>query len=232
MRVTKGLPSFFAIGIMAIFVATTFGQDQRTKAAQDILGRLVTWGDLNDLTVMEAFSKALVATRVPGGVVVVENCNGSAKYASIPSGSSLGDALDIITLAEPRYRWELEGGVVNLVPTDTVPPFLSLRIAEFDVQNAKTVFEPLNRLLALPALQKRKAELNLTEGMTRLGLSSLPRPGFDANKDDIGFAVRCHEATVREILNAIVRAHGRAVWAYTERHCDGRNEFRINFLVQ
>jgi len=43
------------------------------------------------------------------------------------------------------------------------------------------------------------------------------------------FSVHCRNVTLREALNAIARAQGRAVWNYIETHCEGRNEVIIRF---
>lgn len=58
------------------------------------------------------------------------------------------------------------------------------------------------------------------------------RPGSKSDDEDQELRVQCKNVTLRELLNAIVRAHGYAVWAYSERHCAGRSEFRLDFIAR
>jgi len=65
--------------------------------------------------------------------MIVTGCQDeSVKQVLGLSGLSLRDALDAIVRAAPLYRWQLNDGVVNLLPSSGVPALLNIGIAEFD----------------------------------------------------------------------------------------------------
>jgi hypothetical protein len=99
------------------------------------------------------------------------------------------------------------------------------------VQDARTVVEALYQLMALPEVRDRVAQLHLEELSRHIGLSDLKRPGSPI-EDKPALNLNRRNVTLRVALNAIASAHGYAVWAYTERHCNGRDQFRIDFLVR
>jgi hypothetical protein len=169
---------------------------------------------------------------VPGGIVTVANCGEEAKYKLVQSSTSLRGALDSLVSVAPLNRWRLEKGVVNLIPDQNEPALLNLRIAEFKVKNASNIQDVVHQLLMLPEVQRRLTELHLSEGRTEPGLTDLQRPGSGTGEVRQAFNVHCTNVTLRSALNIIVRTHGYAVWAYTERRCNDRNEFRIDFLVR
>jgi len=232
MKLIRNLTAFIMIVTLAAITFGQSGQIPNSAVPQEILGRQVRMTYPDRVTITYAFMRVLSDARVPGGLVTVSNCGEEVEHTLTPAGSSLRDVLDSIVSVAPLSRWQLEDGVVNLVPVKGEPPLLNLRLAEFNVKNATTVFDALNRLLTLPDVQKRMAELHVSEVRTEVGLTNLKQPGSGTNEDRQGFTVHCKSATVREALNAIVRAHGYAVWAYRERHCNGRADYRIDFLAR
>ena len=182
-------------------------------------------------TIWSAFSQVMLQAHAPGGIATIARCDEEAKYQFGENRTSLREALDAIVYSDPANRWENKDGIVNLIPVNHMPALLELRIAEFQVENAKTVLHALEHLLRLPEVQKRIAQLNLEELSREPGLTDLKRPG-SITPEPVGLNVHCKKTTLRGVLNSIALAHGSAVWSYTERHCDGRNMFRIDFVVR
>jgi hypothetical protein len=181
-------------------------------------------------TIESAFMRVMADAKAPGGIVTVSRCNEEAKYRFGENTTSLREALDAIVYSDPTNKWENKNGVVNLIPVSNMPALLELRIAEFHVENAKTVLHALDHLLKLPEVRQRIAQLHLEELSREPGLTDLKRPGF-ITPDPPGLNVHCRKTTFRGVLNAIARAHGSAIWSYTERHCSGgRDEIRLDFL--
>jgi hypothetical protein len=61
--------------------------------------------------------------------------------------------------------------------------------------------------------------------------------GFNARGDEFDgpisfetFTVNCKKATVREILNEIVRVSGKGIWFYREDRRHGKKYFRLGVL--
>jgi hypothetical protein len=139
----------------------------------------------------------------------------------MPAGSPLHQVLDAIVGTDRRYGWHIENGVVNLLPAAGEPSLLQTRLVRFRVEKSYSVFDALGRLLVLDEVKKRMEELRLKPGIALFVSGQSPHP-----KE---FSVHCKDVTLREALNAIARAQGRAVWDYLETHCEGRNEVVIRF---
>jgi hypothetical protein len=133
----------------------------------------------------------------------------------------LPETLDSIVLADPRYRWELVDGVINVLPVAGEPAFLSTRISELDVRNVTSANRPLGKLQELPEVKKAMTDLRLRWGVTLFASGQLPHPA--------SFSVHCKDVTLREALNGIARAQGFTVWDYIETHCGGEDEVIIRF---
>jgi hypothetical protein len=206
---------------------------QRREMLNDALERRVSLDRLNEITKTDALTRALGEAQVPGGVVTILNCNRAAKHTLTPTGSSLRDVLNSVVSVEPQYKWQVKAGVVNVVPAAGGPSLLNLRIGQFKVDNAQTIYEALNQLFAMPEVQARMTELKMRRGMTQLGImpAQLGADG-EAVANSQSISIERQNITLAEALNAIVSAHGKAVWSYTEQHCDGQNEFSIDFPVR
>src|SRR5262245_12108745 len=215
------------IGVVALGSASVIGQ---SSTPEDVLGRQLREVDLNNVSLVNAFTRTLDAAHVPGGIAIKTLCGDQPNYLLRPSGPSLGGALDSMVSAAPQYRWHLRKGVVNVVPTAGNPPLLDLPIAQFKVNDPLTVEEMVGRLLRMTVVKEAIGRLNLVIGGGQIGISELRRPGFVDEKSH-GITLDIRNATVMEALNAIAKAHGSAVWEYREQNCDGRNEFSIQFLI-
>ncbi len=201
--------------------------------AEKILARRVTDDRQNDVPSVSALTVALSTARVPGGIALAEACGGQPRPISLSARSSLRDVLDVFVRANPEYKWESDRGVINLTPAAGAPPLLDIRLARFRLQKVGSLGVALGRLLATPEVREGMTELNVQQGVLRVsgpGYYSPPgdRGGAGVRKLEVGGV----NLTVREALNAIVRAHGRAVWLYSENPCGGRREFSIDFPVQ
>src|ERR1044071_8844039 len=205
--------------IIGILVLSVFGQTSQTGSpslSDAPLDRTVNGIDLEYSTTPDAFYASLGRTKVAGGMVKVVNCEGDTfKQIWNPFGRPLRQVLDGIVAADPRYRWELNEGVVNLLLAKGDPALLGIHIKEFHVEKATEASEALGYLLALPEVKKGMANLNLKHGLNIFVSPRSPHP-----KE---FSVDCKGITLREALNAIAKAQGRAVWDYIEMHCDGKN---------
>jgi hypothetical protein len=211
-------------------VSAIVGQNSKQSALDEIKGRQVRGINLNRVTTMNALTSALSAAHVPGGVATITACE-LETYNLAPVGSTLGDVLDAIVVANPQSRWFNDDGVVNLVPSSNEPTLLDAKIANFHGNYGKTQDDMLQKLLAMTEVKEAATRLQLSEGFTEIGLRPLSRPGFEPAEEAKGYALHLHNTTLREVLNALVRAHGSAVWSYQERRCGGPKEFSLTFLA-
>lgn len=211
------------------------GQRQVSRDARQegTLDRSISISLGGDETTRSAFTSVLALAHAPGGIVQVLACDLEQKYKFAENSRSLRDALDNIVSTAPKHQWQLDDGVINLIPVDDMPPLLNLRIREFNVvENTKTLSHVLDQLFRLPEVQERIYQLRLEEPRIHLGFTDLKRPGTVPDEPQSSLDIHCKNTTLRGALNAIARAHGSAVWSYEERHCNGRHQFRIDFVVQ
>lgn len=153
-------------------------------------------------------------------MVHVRGCEqDNLKQAWTPLNKSLRQGLDTIVRADPRYRWEVVDEVINLLPAGGEPALLKTRINEFHVENMNSAIDALGPVLALPEVKKAMKGLRLKPGIVLFITSRSSKP----------FSVKCEGVTLRQALNAIARAQGKAIWDYFEVHCNGRDEVVIRF---
>lgn len=100
--------------------------------------------------------------------------------------------------------WRTDVGVVNPIPSAGVPDLLKIRISRYKTNS--DLDEALRQLLALPQVKEGADHLALK----RISMSLLVASRFNGGPSRIDVDIR--NASLREALNALVRAHGRAVW--------------------
>lgn len=187
--------------------------------------------NLENVTTTEAFMRVLMAAEVPGGIEVVSTRDEPIKHWLAPSNSTLREGLQSIVSVDTQYKLETLDGVVNLVLNDGKPSLLEIRLAKFQTGQVDTLDEALDYLLNLPEV--RKQEVNFGSRLLRGRLGYFNSSGnTDADRPHRKLSLKYKNVTVREALNAIVRAHGRAIWAYKQGNSNGESWFEINFLNQ
>jgi hypothetical protein len=221
------------ISCLAFVLVAATGQPGQPSGDAEVLQRRVAIGDLGKFPPITALMIALNNAKVPGGIVKIKSCQEQQKKNMSSTGSSMRNVLDAFVMADPQYKWQIEDGVVNLVPATGDPPLLDVRIPEFKVENVETLDDAASRLLATPSVKKGITALGLEQGVQRLS-----GPGYylppDSRKEDSThkLTVTGKNLSLREALNTIVRVRGSGVWLYTENHCRGRKEFSVKFPSQ
>jgi hypothetical protein len=221
MKNWKGL-TICVVLAQALTIFGQTGRPERLSSADEMLARQVPGGDLEYLTTTTIFFRSLGGVGAAGGMVTIRNCDGdNSKQAWQPIVQPLRRVLDTMIEADPRYRWQAEDGIINLLPADGEPALLGTRISKFRVKDITSALEALSKLLALPEVKKGMEDLHLKPGIAPISYWSSPNPK--------PFSVRCEGVTLKQALNSIARAQGRIVWDYLELHCAGKDEVVIRF---
>jgi hypothetical protein len=179
------------------------------------------------LTARESLLEILQAAGVPGGLAEPSQCGEAARHPK-PSGTSPRQRLESLAAAEPRYRWQMENGVVNFLPKDDVPMLLGVRLARFAAADVSSADEALGALLATPELKRAMSDPRVGTRLLRGGIGF-----YNPNYKGTGgkrFSVSLRNVTVRDALNAIAHAHGRSLWSYRGANCRGGSEFELEFI--
>lgn len=210
------------VGLLVASLSGQIKQKGQSSMSDNVLRRPVRGDELAQLTTPDAFYSSLDRPGVPGGIVRVLNCQtDSFKQAWRPRNSPLSQVLNTLVAGDPRYRWEVEGGVVNLLPANGEPALLQTRINKFSAKEVSSASVALDRLLALPEVKKQMHKLHLEPGVALVIQLSEPHPRK--------FSVSSDGGTLRQALNAVAREQGREVWQYVETHCGRTNEVVIRF---
>jgi hypothetical protein len=172
----------------------------------------------------DVFVNALSAAGLPGGIVWRVICDvDKPQIQADLSSLQLEEKLNLITSSFPQYRWQNEQEAINLTLKSGYPALLQTRLSNYQIENAPSANAALEVLLNLPEIKEASSQLGLKESFGFLGLSS-------PKKRNITLSL--NKVTVYEALNAIARAHGRAIWNYTEWECNGKKEYSIKFILQ
>lgn len=166
--------------------------------AQSPLDRVVgrtPWNQPLELTQLNGQNIGLLAlaARVPMGIEANQRPF-KAKWSIPATGRTLREVLDALIAAEPEYGWEETDGVVLIRRVDRAsddPDPLNIQVGRFQLRDARSA----DAVTAIAGL---------------FGVAGSTGPG-----DTRRFSVDTGgDSTIREVLNAIVRAHGTLAWAY------------------
>ncbi len=176
--------------------------------------------------VLDIFLSVLRDTGVHGGFAEVAGCSdlpqGSLK---LKQGITLRDAMDALVAANPNYQWELEDGVVDLMPRVDVP-LLDTKIGRFQ-KDATDREAPaiLYELLWLPEVQAHAAQLDLKPALGQGG------PGvYDENpvqREPARIHANWQNLSLLDAFNRTVQTSRKAVWIYRETDCNRDRTYTV-----
>jgi hypothetical protein len=182
-------------------------------------------------TSAERFLTIVTTAGASGGMAAVyDGCSyGPRRNVSIKEGTTLSQALDQLAL-ESNSKWEMNEGVVNIIPDSSIPALLQTPIANFEWNRSKSIKEAVGQLLSLPEVTQRARELGLKAepggaSLTGICINDCPKepsPIIEVEKD----------TTLLAILNHIVGSHEKAIWGYFEFHCNNETRFTLGVLAE
>lgn len=219
------------IGLVVLFLAASIPPLLRPiphpakKGPDRTLARPYSGRGFSFPSVSDAFQSLMLQSRTPGGAAFVEGCSQRNRPVIRMQASTVGAALKSIVAADPRYRWEVRKGVVDLLPAAGVPPLLNIRVREFNSGDSANISSAGTRLFSLPEVKEAAGRL----GLSRSGLGSGIYAVGGAQKPVGPLRIDLHDVTVREALDAIVRTNKGGVWIYDEVECGRTHVFQIGF---
>jgi hypothetical protein len=168
--------------------------------AQSALDRVIgraPWNQPLTLTQLNGQNIGLLAlvARVPIGIES-HRLPFKAEWSIPATGRTLREVLDALMAAQPGYSWEESDGVILIRPIERASDrdMLSTRIGRFQLRDAD-VTDAMSALATLFGVVR-------TEG-----------PG-DTRRFSVDVA---DDSTIRDVLNAIVRAHRTMAWAFEHK---------------
>lgn len=162
-----------------------------------------------------------------GGGVLVTDCEDAPLLPwKATQGSSFRQVLDDFQTANPAYRWELRGNLLNVVPASGIPALLATKIPSFELQTtdqATPASLAFQKVVALPEIGQAAAALHLKEGVYQGGLTAAPGPGSAgaAPKASLPINLQLKDVSFQDALNSIAQTYGHTMRWYRERSCQG-----------
>ncbi len=223
-------PLFYSVQIVALLLpASGFAQGQHLARGVGFdTVRLESEITLDFVSATEGLSALLRGLKIPGGVAAVSGCPGEVrKTLRIPGNIDLRSALDAGHNLYENYRWNIEAGVTNFLPKDTMPALLT-PISRLEWDTGSSASLSLNRLSRVAA--NNLAQLGFISGLNSgLGLQKPPRV-VDGVAIPLppGKRFSVENTSLLGALNAIVASYGAVVWTYVERRCDQPPTFQLS----
>jgi len=185
-------------------------------------------------TIVDRFVRLLVTENVPGGVVTInDSCSrGEKRVDTILAGTTLDRAFDSIIKSDGRATWVAQDGVVDLLPTGSLPDLLRLPVHNFEWDKTAPADEVLGNLLQSLDITKKAKDLGLEPAIAEGGTSALCIRNCEELKRPEPLMASENDATVLSILNRIVAAHPHTVWSYSEFDCHGNHEFEFAIVAK
>jgi hypothetical protein len=169
--------------------------------------------------------RILGGSGIPAGVAQIESCSGApALSIKATRGMTIRQALDAFTASNPSYQWLFEGGVVNVIPKNGAAALLDTAIRGLHLNTntrQMTADAILHDLISLPEVRERATELQLQPGMAQEFFHGVHKEHPTPIKP-APVVINLKGASLREALNAVVRAYGNRIWVYAERDCNGK----------
>lgn len=187
--------------------------------SEQILNKPITGLTDSPIEASSAFMYALNSAKVPGWTIFSSK-DARKELLLRPTGFTLREGLDSIVAAEPIYAWEIEDGVINLVPTSGAADLLNTKIRKLDI-TATSPDDAIFKLKEQEEIKERARELGLDKGLHVI-------VGAVSKKYANQKSFSARDITLRQALNLIVRTQGRGVWSYRETSFNGENGFDID----
>jgi len=185
-------------------------------------------------TTLETFTSVTRAGGMSGGIArVLDGCTrGPQKPLAIKEGTTLSQALDIVAGNDTRSEWHITDAVVNMLPVGPVPPLLQVRIHGFKWDQNASAADGIARLRDSVEVMERARQLGLEMGPYEGSATAICiRNCSESPKSQPSWKVE-KDATLLTLLNRMVQAHDRVIWAYSENHCGKTNRFLLETIAE
>lgn len=166
--------------------------------------------DRSDTTLLLALSILAVEHRVPVGFEhAIDSRDNPNRHIRLRRGT-LKSILDSIVAQEPRYKWELRDGTINITPVEGRDQFLAqllnTRVAQFDPPRGMTdKFKLRDAVLALPEVRQL-----LDANMVTVRPYDYPYRHSIYSNDKVN--LRISNTDIRGILNHIAKETEHKMW--------------------
>jgi len=145
-------------------------------------------------------------------------------------GGNLRQAMDSLVEANPGYRWETNGSVLNLMPSSGIA-ILDTMISSFHVDATDLEIRALpGELMRLAEVRKALAAQGLQPSVGQ-EVESVPAPIHITPRQPVPIHLDLHNVSLREALNRIAELSPGSVWSYRENDCNSVKHFAVTIKL-
>lgn len=207
MKIGRGTQ---ALLVLAVALCLLLGPAGRGQASDDaLLDRRIGPVLVEAQTVSSALSYLAYQHDIPIGIEVASRDKSREIKIDLQS-ATVRDALDAVVAHDPRYEWRADGGGINFAPTsdrdDFVRELLETTVSRFAVEEKTSLFTLKGKILALPEIKAKLDRSRITPNTsTFFGVA-------DRSEVGKGFTLQMSDATLREVLNRIIKTSETRFW--------------------
>lgn len=188
-------PLFLLLNLCCLQVVS-YGQSAKDGS---LLQRTVSVG-MTDVYAAQVLEFLANEYRIPAGIEIVSSNRTKFAEKRITINvlqSPLETVLNTIIQADPRYRWEVSDGVINLLPKNKDDSLVDVEVTSFQIDN-------------LSRLETKRAIADLPEvvsEMKSLGLEPAPISlwPYRDKRDPLRLSLNLRNTTLRKILNEVAK---------------------------
>lgn len=226
MTVPRFVFSVSLLAALALLPHDSETQIPATPTQEDILSRPVTVPDQPEAAYSVALS-AIQSAGAPGGVISHrKGCSAQQGPLVHPRGNTLRRSLDSIVQDDPSYTWTFADGVINLLPSNELPPLLRTHLETYDSGGITNAISAVTLLVGSKEIYSAATKLGLQMNPSGSGLGGVA-PGTSLAEKPLG--IHLQNVTLLEAMNAIARANTHGVWSYYETQCGSVHQFDLLF---
>lgn len=206
-----------------------FGQAKKNCdiSKENILARQVCNDEIKwkDSHIIWILPRIFNSVNVPAGISIEFKKAGQKDELNdfTPESFILRDILNKVSIVQNQYLWKEVNGVVNIYPIKDYS-ILDIIIKEFSVKDI-TRGEAIGKILETNEFKQYIKSKNMREADTSFFGGNFSKP-----VKNISFDLK--NATVREILNEIVRKNGNSTWIYREYESENEGEIKTIYYLR
>ena len=195
----------FTLSLIVCFSTLEMISQDGTKGLREILQRRITIvvNDIDEELFLSTISRR---TKVPLGFLQIRGASGdpgNRKKSIAVRNGTVEQVLDRFVGEDPRYKWVMIDGVVNVLPTDDAD-IIKVLVSRVDLRDAAPE-EAEFSILDLP---------DVRASLKNAGLSQTEmRTSFGAVQERSRFSLSAESVTLQEILNQVVRSNFVGYWS-------------------
>lgn len=221
----------FSILFVALTGLTSLAQSGTEKYDDPRLGQRVRLGPSGSWTTSEALLQVMRSGKVPGGIVLQEECSPPHSLGTLPiHEATVAEAIDAILRKDRTLRWSFDRGTVSVEPVRKRASLLDVKLKSGKIK-APNLEAAIDFLFQREEVRAAATKLGLDRGFDRgPGMQAIPRPGAIAQARDA--TIVTDGLILRQALLNLVRSQGSAVWVYTEKRCHARALYSIELVAK